>query len=249
LTLSLFNKQLKDIILKQSYTYQLADVNGALHDFSVTGPVNGAKGTARGFEVAYQQYFDKLRGWMSGLGMQANFTFVDSKTKLYTPVFQEFCKGSGNASNLNLNMNGCDTDGRTFGNLPLVGLSRRSYNLALMYDQGPLSARLAYSWRSKSLQAVNVNGTKGGDGTDTDPASATFGQHNVNYALPTWADDYGQLDASIFYKINEQLSFGLEAQNLNNAQYRQLMDQHIGTKGRAWFVSGPRYTAQLRYTF
>jgi len=27
------------------------------------------------------------------------------------------------------------------------------------------------------------------------------------------------------------------------------MQQHIGDKGRAWFVSGPRYTAQVRYSF
>lgn len=248
-TVALFNKQLKDIVIKQSYTYELADVNGAMHDFSVTGPVNGARGRATGFEIAYQQYFDKLPGWMSGLGVQANFTFVDSKTKLYSPVYQQYCSGGDSALNFNRNLNGCDTDGRTFGDLPLIGMSRRAYNLSLMYDKGPLSARLAYSWRSKSLQAVNVNGTKGGDGTDTNPASETFGDHNVQYALPTWADDYGQLDASIAYKFNDQFTFALEATNLNNAQYRQLMDQHIGTKGRAWFVSGPRYTAQLRYTF
>lgn len=249
LTMAVFNKELKDIAVNQLTSYQLADLNGTLRDFVVTSPVNGAKGNARGVELAYQQYFDKLPGWMSGLGMQANFTFVDSSQKLYKPVYEQYCTGGGGAANLNLNLNGCDTDGRTFGNLPLVGLSRRSANLALMYDKGPISTRLAYSWRSKSLQGVNANGTKGGDGTDTNPASASFGRHNVNYGLPTWADDYGQLDASIFYKISDKLSFGLEGQNLTDSQYKQLMDQHIGTKGRAWFVSGPRVTAQVRYTF
>lgn len=251
LTMSVFNKELKDIIVKQMSTYQIPDVNGTMQTFNVTAPVNGAKGNARGFEVAYQQYFDKLPGWMSGIGVQANFTFVDSKTTLYTPVYDEYCAGGigGDANNLNLNVNGCDTDGRAFGDLPMQGMSRRSYNLALMYDKGPFSARLAYNWRSKNLQGVNTNGTKGGDATDTNPNSPTFGSTNVNYGLPTWADDYGQLDASIFYKISEKLSFGLEAQNLSDSTYRQLMDQHIGTKGRAWFVSGPRVTAQMRYSF
>jgi len=188
---------------------------------------------------------------MNGLGMQANFTFADSSRDLYNPVSSKYCSGSdGGVANLNLNFNGCDTNGMTFGDLPLIGLSRRSANLAFMYDnKGSLSARLAYSWRSKSLQGVNANGTRGSDATDSNPASPTFGQHNVAWGLPTWADAYGQLDASIFYKINERMSIGLEAQNLTDAKYKQLMDQSPGTKGRAWFVSGPRYTAQMRYSF
>ncbi|HEX8610940.1 MAG TPA: TonB-dependent receptor [Telluria sp.] len=251
LTFAVFNKQLKDIIVDQSYNFQLPDVNGAMKDFTVTAPINGAKGRARGFEVAYQQYFDNLPQWLSGLGMQANFTFVDGKKTMYSSVFQQYCTGgAGNgAANLNLNMNGCDTNGRAFGNLPLYNQSRRSYNLALMYDKGPLSSRLAYNWRSRSLQGVNVNGTKGDDGLDANPASPTVGQHNVSYGLPTWAAPYGQLDASIFYKITERLSFGMEAQNINDVKFKQEMDQEIGTKGRAWFVTGPRYTAQMRYSF
>jgi outer membrane receptor protein involved in Fe transport len=118
-----------------------------------------------------------------------------------------------------------------------------------MYDQGKVSARLAWNWRSKNLQNVNVNGTQGGDGTDTNPASPTFGQHNVAWALPTWADGYGQLDASLFYNFTDRLSLGVEAQNLTDSKQRQLMQQGIGFKGRAWFVSGPRYTAKLRYSF
>ncbi|GAA4657843.1 hypothetical protein GCM10025794_16470 [Massilia kyonggiensis] len=69
------------------------------------------------------------------------------------------------------------------------------------------------------------------------------------YALPTWSDAYGQVDASIFYKITENLSFGLEAQNLNNAMYKQLMQQGVGFKVRGAYVTGPRYTAQMRYSF
>ncbi len=248
-TMAVFNKQLKDIIVNQIYSFSIPDVNGKPQPFAVTGPVNGAKGRARGVELAYQQYFDRLPGWLSGIGVQANYTYVDSHQDLYTPVYQAYCTSVGGAVNLNLNMNGCDTNGQTFGNLPLQNLSRNAYNLALMYDKGPFSARLAYSWRGKSLQAVNVNGTQGSDGTDTNPDSPTNGQHNVVWGLPTYAGAYGQLDASIFYKISENLSFGLEAQNITDAKYTQLMDQHIGTKGRAWFVSGPRYTAQLRYSF
>lgn len=250
LTLAVFNKRLKDVIVKQTYAYQLRDVAGTNYDFVTTGPINGAKGRARGFEIAYQQYFDKLPGAWSGLGLQANFTFVDSERTLYNGVFSPYCTGSsGGAANLNLNLNGCDTDGRTFGNVPLENLSRQSYNVALMYDKGPWSARLAWNWRSKSLQAINVNGTQGTDGTDTNPASPTFGQRNVAWGLPTWADDYGQADASVSYKINERLQIGLEAQNITDSKYKVLMQQNIGMMGRAWFSSGARYTARLSYNF
>jgi len=249
LTFAAFNKQLSDVIINQTYIKQLPDTAGKLYDFSVTGPINGAKGTARGLEVAYQQYFDGLPSWANGLGMQANYTFVDSTQTLYSPVNQKYCTGSSSAANVNLNLNGCDVNGLTFGNLPLQNMSKHAFNLALLFDQGPLSARVAYSWRSKYLQAVNVNGTQGGDGLDSNPASSTFGQHNVAWGLPTWAGAYGQLDASVFYKVTEQLSLGLEGQNLGNATYKQLMDQSIGMQGRAWFATGPRYTVQMRYAY
>ena len=250
LTVAVFNKRLKDIVITQSYAYPLQGTDGKSYDFNVTAPVNGARGHARGMEIAYQQYFDMLPGWLSGFGVQANYTYVDSAQKLYNPVYSVYCSGSdGGTSNLNLNLNGCDVDGKTFGDLPLQNLSKNSYNLAFLYDKGPLSARLAWSWRSKYLQAVNVNGTRGTDGTDTNPASPTVGQHNIAWALPTWADDFGQLDASLFYNFTENLSLGVEAQNLTDAKYKQLMTQGIGDKGRAWFVSGRRFTASLRYSF
>nr|WP_315255504.1 TonB-dependent receptor [uncultured Duganella sp.] len=248
-TAAIFNKRLKDVIIKQVYNYQLADNTGKMQNFTVTGPINGAKGHARGVELAYQQYFDQLPGAWSGLGVQANFTFVDSKRELYNSVYSKYCTGGDSAANLNLNLNGCDTDGTTFGNLPLEGLSRQSYNLALLYDKGPISARLAYNWRSKSLQGVNVNGTKGGDATDSNPASPTYGQTNVAWALPTWSDDYGQLDASFFYKFTDKIQLGLEAQNLTDATYKQLMQQNIGMMGRAWFKTGRRAVVKLSYDF
>ncbi|MGM9489988.1 TonB-dependent receptor [Ideonella sp. YS5] len=249
LTFVVFHKDLKDIIIKQTSIKQLADVDGGLHDFIVTSPINGAKGSLNGLELAFQQYFDRLPGWMAGFGVQANYTFVDSKQTLYTPVFAAYCGSDGGATNLNRNLNGCDTDGRTFGNLPIKDVSRNAFNLALLYDRGPVSARLAYSWRSKYLQNVNVNGTNGGDGLDSNPDSPTYGQHNVAWALPTWQDSFGQLDGSISYRFDDNLQIGLEGTNLTDSTNKQLMQQHIGMMGRAWHAVGPSYAVRLSYTF
>jgi len=244
LTVALFDKELKDIIVKQSATVQLKDGNGTPVNFTVTSPVNGAKGHARGLEIAFQRYLDMLPGWMSGIGIQANYTYVDSATKPYNPVMTPYCSGtSTDAGNLNLNINGCDTDGRTFGNLPLVNLSKNAYNLALLYDYGPVSARVAYSWRSKYLQGVNVNGTNGGDGQLPNAGGG------VAWALPTWSDGYGQIDAGVTYRFSDNLSVSLEGQNLNNALARQLMQQHIGFMTRGVNYTGRRYSVQASYSF
>ena len=242
-TVAVFNKQLKDVIVNQTSTVQLTDSSGTPVNFTVTSPVNGAKGFARGFEVAYQQYFDKLPGWLAGFGMQANYTFVHSKTKPYQSTYSPLCSGTSfSADNLNLNSNGCDTDGRTFGDLPLAFLSRDTYNLALLYDRGPLSARVAYNWRSKYLQGVNVNGTNGGNGQDD-------AGNSVAYALPTWSDAYGQLDAGISYSITDNLKVSLEGKNLTNEANRQLMQQHIGMMLRGVSYVGRQYSASMSYSY
>jgi TonB-dependent receptor len=250
LTLALFDKRLKDIIVNQLSTYTLNDTQGRPIDFIVSSPINGAKGTAKGFEIAYQQYYDKLPGWMSGFGIQANYTYVDSKRHLYSPVNSQYCSGtSGNAANLALNLNGCDLDGRTFGNLPLEYLSKHMYNFALLYDKGPWSARLAWTWRSKYLMGTNANGTRGGDATDTNPSSPTNGQRNLAWGLPVYGDDYGLLDGGVTYKFSDKIKLDFQAQNLTDATYKQVMQQHIGDKGRAWFKTGRMFSIRLGVEF
>jgi iron complex outermembrane receptor protein len=253
LTFAAFNKDLKDIVVNQMYNYDVKDAAGKAHSFTVTGPTNGAHGYARGFELAYQQYYDWLPGYLKGLGTQVSFTFVDSKRLLNNPVSAQYCSGGADAGNFNLWVNGCDVDMRTFGDLPLQGLSRKTLNLAVMYEQGKLSTRLAYNWRSRYLAGVNNWGTNGTDALDTNPASPTYGTHNgLNnqaYGLPLWQEAYGQLDGSIFYNVTDKFRIGLEAQNLTNSTSKQSMQQHAGVFGHAWFVTGPRYTIQGQYSF
>jgi iron complex outermembrane receptor protein len=247
-TVAVFEKQLDDLFINQSYPYVLADVNGEKHVFTITGPVNGASGSVRGIELAYKQRFDRLPGWWSGIGVEANVTVIDSREKINNQSAAAYCPGASVAAG-NPGFNGCDLDGKAFRDLPLPGLSRQSYNVTFMYDKGPLSSRLAWNWRARNLQGVNVNGVKGADGTDGSPASPTFGEHNMTWALPVWADSVGQLDAAVAFRVTDALTINLEAQNLLDAEARQSMQQEIGMKGRNWSLSGTRYTAQMRYTF
>ena len=97
--------------------------------YQTTRPFNTDKGHLQGLELAYQQFFDKLPGWMSGLGMQANATYTEG----------------GVTSSTNPSLEGKD----------FAGLSKYSYNIVGLYEKGGVSARLAYNWRSKFVQVYN----------------------------------------------------------------------------------------------
>jgi len=253
LTLALFNKRLSDIIVGKTSFTTLDDETGQPHDFAVTSPVNGATGRASGAEIGYQQYFDKLPGLLSGLGVSANYTYIDSRQDLGKPLAQVWCTPQDNPNTLLArDLSGCDTDGHLMnvGNVPMTGLSKNAFNLALLYDKGPVSARVAYSWRSKYLQAINAFGTNGNDGIDANPASPNFGKNYVfYYALPTWGGAYGQVDASLQYKFTDNLNLSVQATNLTNSLYKQYMQQGIGLMERGAFYTGRRYSVRMGYSF
>lgn len=55
--------------------------NPETHDgtvYQVTRPFNTGASVIRGAELGYQQFYDLLPGWLSGFGLQANYTYVDS---------------------------------------------------------------------------------------------------------------------------------------------------------------------------
>lgn len=255
LTFSAFNKDLKDIIVTQNYSYTAKDTSGQPQTFVVTGPVNGAKGFARGFEIAHQQYYDFVPDWLRGIGTQASWTYVSSERTLKDPVYEAWCSGNDASSNYNLSINGCDTDGRAFGKTPLPGLSRHTVNLAIMYEQHGLSLRLAYNWRSRYLLGVNQWGSRGNNGLNTNPdadASKYLIPTTVNdqaFGLPLYQAAYGQVDASVFYDFTDKFRVGLEGTNLTNSYTRQIMVQHSGEFTRQVFMSGPRYTLLAQYSF
>ncbi len=143
-TLALFYKDIKDYIFlgQDDETYTS---NGVTQTFDVQRNTNGDNGTIRGFEIAYQQFYDQLPSFLSGLGLQANFTYVDSEG------------GKNTAINT---LDPAQVEGAGDEELPLEGLSETSYNVALLYEKYGVSARLAYNWREKYLlttSAANIN--------------------------------------------------------------------------------------------
>ncbi|MFG6429699.1 TonB-dependent receptor [Roseateles sp. LYH14W] len=252
-TMAAFNKRLKDVIVNQVGILTAPDNTGKVYEFAYSTQVNGAKGWARGVEFAVQHFFTGLPGLLQGLGVQANMTYVDSKQKRYNAVGgNEWCSSAADGRNLSLFVNGCDTNGQAYGDHPLPNLSRKAFNLAVLYDHGPISARVAYSWRGKFHNGVafpDNTGPNQTNGLNANPQSPQYGRNNMPLGLPIWTADFGQLDAGVQYKFNDKLTFSLEGQNLTDAVYKQLMQQHIGFTGRTWFVSGPRYTVSARLNY
>jgi TonB-dependent receptor len=106
----------------------------------------------------------------------------------------------------------------------LLGYSN-SANLVGIYENKDLSVRLAYNWRGQFLYTTAEN----------------------NKANPGYTEPYGQVDLSVGYTINKNLSVSLEGINLANATQRN----HGRTNLQVLSVTqtGPRYMLGARYKF
>jgi len=97
-------------------------------------PENAGKGRIKGAEASVQTFFDFLPAWLSGFGVQANLTYLDAKNAMPAP--SDYGSAGAFASNGPNKL------------VPLINASKWTYNLALMYEKGPISARVSYNRRS-----------------------------------------------------------------------------------------------------
>ncbi|WP_299945390.1 TonB-dependent receptor [uncultured Microbulbifer sp.] len=134
LSASLFYKDISDFFVSGAFPRAVTN-NSVTKTVEVDGAVNLGDGTVRGFEVAYQQFFDQLPGAWSGLGLQVNYTYADAKS----------------VPNPNLSTNDGNEVAVAFENLSLQGMSEHTYNLVGLYEYDDISARLAWNWRSEYL--------------------------------------------------------------------------------------------------
>ena len=112
---------------------------------------------------------------------------------------------------------------------PLEGLSKTSYNAELYYQRNRFEARLAYNWREQYL--------------------LTMAAANLN--VPAWADDYGQLDASVQWGMTDNLTIGIQGVNLTASKFRVLVDNlnGAGLTYHNWVDADRRYSVFVRMKF
>lgn len=172
---ALFYKNVDGFVQTVTVEEPHLDQTGQVHNFKITRLVNGDNGVIKGAEAGYSTFFDFLPSPLDGLGAQINYTYVYSKAP---------------------SPDAYDTSGNPLV-VPLEGLSKNSYNLIAMYEKGPVSARIAYNWRSDWVQTTQGNGTG---------------------SLPIYDKSFGQVDASVTYHVNDNFALTAAAVNLTNTK-------------------------------
>ena len=197
------------------------DVPGMCVDF--TQPDNDSVTTTQsGIELAFQydlSSYEEQLGWASGFGVIANYTT------------QEFKGGSASDT----------TSGRgltVLGDVTIprgrLDFSEDAYNFTVFYEKYGVSARVRYTWREE----FRTNDFAGGANSS---GSSTF-------SFPVVTADRGQLNASVNYDVNEQLSVGIEAVNLTESG---IVQNCVAGTGPTCFVGLPdrRITLGASYRF
>jgi TonB-dependent receptor len=161
-------------------------VNGGIPPnmpITLTSFFNGGKQKLSGLEFAYQQNFTFLPAPFDGLGAVASYTKVDS-------------------DGLNWKAN----SGALYN---VSTIPKNGYTATGFYEKGPLSVRLTYSYKDKS---VFDNGNSGND-------------------LQRWKSSAGYLDATFGYKLTDYLELKLDVLNLNNALIYEYFENPEGKFG------------------
>jgi len=222
LTGSVFHKRLKNVITSETAETTFTNA-GVTYDAAVTRPVNSDDtGKITGFELTYQQTYDFLPGFLSGLGLQANYTFVKSSgVPQSTLSATDPDVGAGRVSNI------------PGDNFPLQGLSKHTINVTPFIDVGPLSLRASYNWRSRyllTLRDVIV---------PYDPIfQSAYGQLDASI---TWSiTDQIKLGVQGVNLLNSITK--TEAAVLDG-------DGDVRRIPRGWYMNDRRYTAILRFSF
>jgi len=223
LTAALFAKDIEGIVTTGTGVVNYTSPSGVSEDVIVTGPANDLSGTLKGFEIAYQQTYDFLPGILSGLGSQLTYTYVDGGD-FRNPNLSAIGSPSvaGGAAPLN--------GGPFTFDQPLAGISEHTVNATLFYEMGPIALRTAYNWRSEFLITPR---------DDIFPFS------------PIWQEAGGQLDASIFYDVSENVKIGVQGVNLLDeiTKTSQVVDFDGTRVTRSAFRNDRRFTFLARFKF
>lgn len=213
LGIGLFRKNLDSWIqrLRQSMPYSSTGLPLSLlpanftgnEDFQVTTFLNGEGGTLKGFELNLQQPFTMLPGALRNTGVLFNYTRASSKIKYVT--------SPTNPTPIEAEM---------------TGLSPKSMNLTLYYDDGKASARLSATKRDAFLTLV-----PGGHLNDVE---GKRGSMNVDF--------------SSSYKLTDKTEVSLDAINLRNtADHKYGGSTRLDT--RTYAVTGRTLMVGIRHKF
>lgn len=159
--------------------------------YTITSPVNGTGASLKGLEVALQTTFRFLPGFLKNFGAIANATFIDSSATYLVqgPTVNPCVRPANPAAACTFGPNVSSTRTTT-----LFGLSKRQYNGTVYYEDKKFSARGSISYRGPYIDQNSATGN-------------IFEGYNsiIN------------VDASIRYRLTDNLEVSLEGTNLTDA--------------------------------
>ncbi len=177
-------------------------------DFTFSIPLNTPGGELYGVEANYTQPFTFLPGKWSNLGVQLNYTWVDTSI--------QYVNGTGAAVMKN----------------QLTGTSKNAWNATLFYEGDAWSGRVSATNRSDYL--TQAPGQETGFNLD--------GYHGMTGTTV--------LDASIRYRISDQLELSLEGINLTNeASDEWVYSPTTGQLPLQYTETGRQFLLGVRYKF
>src|SRR3984885_8364480 len=232
-TVDLFFKELSNSLSYDNFGRTFTN-EGVTETAQIRGPVNEKNGGGiRGFEIAYQAFFDFLPGLWSGLGWQANYTHVDPTGINNSNLIDATSTGGVGAGGAGVPV----VTGVVIDSHKLQGVSDNTYNLVGLYEKGPIGVRLAYNWRSTYL---------------TSNLDCCIG-------LPVFQKAAGFLDDSIRYSIGTHVELSFDAANLLDTKTvyaQQIFGDSSATPGAkpvymdsGWSRVDRRYQAGVRVKF
>ena len=218
-TLAAFYKEITDVNTNTTTRIPFTN-NGATFDVVVTQPGNSDEtAKVKGFEIGYQQFYDFLPKPFDGFGINANYSYIDSKgVPQSTLSATDPDVAAGRVATIDTSL------------LPLQGLSKHNANFAAIYEKGKISARLAYNWRSDFLLTVRdvivpyapimneATGQLDGSFFYTVSSKMKVGVQGVNL-------------------LNE------------TTKTTQILNNELLKTGRSWFMADRRYTFVVRASF
>ena len=161
LSIAAFYKDLDSFIYTQTEDRDIAcppdlpaDLCLLLGPTPITSAKNGEGGSVQGIELAYQQQFSFLPGFLSDFGGIFNYTYADSDATYV----------SSDVENSEL-----------FAGFPFLNTSRDTFNATVYWERTGHTVRLAYNYRSESLaQAVQNDGSIWADDRESLDMSGKF---------------------------------------------------------------------------
>jgi TonB-dependent receptor len=173
-TIGAFHRDLKGFIENAITTFPDPTAPGVT--LQITGPVNTDKGKVDGLEAQVRTFFDWdfLPSWARSFGIDANVTHINARA-----------------------------DVRPLGSftvrLPIQDVSKWNYNITGMYEHGPLSVRLSYSWRGPYPEGGLAN--------------------NGGYTLQGYAHPSPRLDLSATYNVTDRASLFFDWTNIRGRPF------------------------------